>query len=61
MCARVASYWESGTLVTLEPAYARAGAMSLRSRVSLLAPAFCFCFWTEEGYVFEKDFYVGLG
>lgn len=61
MCARFASYWESGTLVTLEPAYARAGAMSPRSRVPGLAPAFCFCFWTAEGYVLQKGFYVGLG
>lgn len=45
MCARFVSYWESGTIVTLELAHARAGAVSLRSRVSQLAPVFLFvCF-----------------
>lgn len=61
MCARFASYWESGTLVTLEPVYARAGARSLRSRVPLLTPGFCcFCFWNAEGYVFGDGVNVGL-
>lgn len=44
MCARFVSYWESATLVTLEPAYAPAGAVFLRSRILLLAPVFLFCF-----------------
>lgn len=61
MCARFVSYWESATLVTLEPAYAPAGAIFLRSRILLLAPVFfvLFCFWTVEGCVFGEGVCVG--
>lgn len=47
--ARFAAFRESGTLVTLGPAYARAGAKSLRARVAPLAPGFCLCFFFPFG------------
>lgn len=41
-------------LVTLEPAHARAGAISLRSRVTLLAPVFVFVFSAAGRCVFGE-------